>query len=86
VPAEIFTPEVYGKAMGLVNGCGYVVAAFAAKLFSAMVIVRDEGKDYTLGWIFIAACAVMGVAAACFIRTSASTQPSPRRKELSRVD
>ncbi|MGA2616047.1 MAG: MFS transporter [Thermoguttaceae bacterium] len=72
VPAEIFTPEVYGKAMGLVNGCGYVAAAFAAKGFSTMVIVQDGGKDYTIGWIFIAACAVIGVIAACFIRTSAS--------------
>ncbi len=86
VPAEIFTPEVYGKAMGLVNGCGYVVAAFAAKLFSAMVIVRDGGKDYTLGWMFIAVCAVMGVVAACFIRTSASGPSSERRKEFPCVD
>jgi len=41
-----------------------VVAAFATRLFSAMVIVRDGGKDYTLGWMFIAVCAVTGVVAA----------------------
>jgi len=69
VPAEIFTPEVYGKAIGFVNACGYIVAAFATKLFSALVVVSQDGKDYTLGWILIAACAVTGVAAACFIRT-----------------
>ena len=39
VPAEIFTPEVYGKAMGFVNGVGYFVAAFSAKIFGMLVIV-----------------------------------------------
>jgi sugar phosphate permease len=75
VPAEIFTPEVYGKAMGLVNGCGYVVAAFAAKAFSAVVRVEEGTKDYTLGWMLIAACAAIGVVAACFIRTGAAAKP-----------
>jgi sugar phosphate permease len=74
VPAEIFTPEVYGKAMGFVNCCGYVAAAFATKIFSALVIVKDGAKDYTPGWIFVAACAVIGIVAASFIRTT--TQPS----------
>ena len=69
VPAEIFSPEVYGRAMGLVNCCGYVAAAFATKIFSALVVARDGVKDYTLGWVFIAACAVIGVVAACFIKT-----------------
>jgi MFS family permease len=69
VPAEIFTPEVYGKAMGLVNCCGYVAAAFATKIFSALVIVKNGTKDYTPGWIFIALCAVIGMVAACFVRT-----------------
>jgi sugar phosphate permease len=71
VPAEIFTPEVYGKAMGFVNCCGYVGAALATKIFSALVIVKDGRKDYLPGWIFIALCAIIGVVAACFIRTSA---------------
>jgi sugar phosphate permease len=69
VPAEIFTPEVYGKAMGLVNCCGYVAAAFATKIFSALVIVKNGTKDYTPGWIFIALCTVIGMVAACFVRT-----------------
>lgn len=76
VPAEIFSPEVYGKAMGLLNCCGYVVGAFAAKLFSVMVVVREGGgKDYTIGWFFIAACAVIGVVAGCFIKTSSADLP-----------
>ncbi len=76
VPAEIFTPEVYGKAMGLVNCCGYVAAALATKVFSALVIVTEGGNNYTPGWIFMAACAIVGVMAAWFIRTPAPTLPA----------
>jgi len=80
VPAEIFTPEVYGKAMGFVNCCGYMAAAFAAKTFSALVIVNEGGKDYTRGWMLIAICAVIGIVAACFIRTS----PTPESAAVAR--
>jgi sugar phosphate permease len=53
LPAEIFSPEVYGKAMGFVNGAGYFVAAFSAKIFAALVTVDALGKkDYTYGWYF----------------------------------
>ncbi len=69
VPAEIFTPEVYGKAMGFVNGAAYTVAAFSAKIFAALVVVNEAGKDYSLGWVFIGACVVMGIIAASFIQT-----------------
>ena len=79
VPAEIFTPEVYGRAMGFVNCCGYVAAAFATKIFSALVIVNNGANDYTRGWVFIAACAVVGIVAACFI----TTHPAPQRRASS---
>ena len=69
VPAEIFTPEVYGKAMGFVNGVGYAFAAFAAKIFAALVIVEHGVKDYTMGWVFIAVCALAGIVSSFFIRT-----------------
>jgi len=83
VPAEIFTPEVYGKAMGFVNGVGYFVAAFAAKIFGMLVVVQASGaKDYKLGWVFIAACAVAGIVAAFFIKTTAPTSaPQTQRSE-----
>jgi len=72
VPAEIFTPEVYGKAMGFVNGCGYFVAAFAAKIFGMLVVVKAGGvKDYTMGWVFIALCVVVGIIGALLIKTYA---------------
>ncbi|SDV46174.1 MFS transporter [Chitinasiproducens palmae] len=71
LPAEIFSPEVYGKAMGFVNGAGYFVAAFSAKIFAALVVVDATGrKDYTYGWYFIAACVVAGIVASACIRSS----------------
>jgi sugar phosphate permease len=75
VPAEIFTPEVYGKAMGFVNGVGYFSAAFTAKIFAALVVVQNGQKIYSGGWYFLSACVVIGVVAATFIRTSASARP-----------
>jgi sugar phosphate permease len=69
VPAEIFTPEVYGKAMGFVNGAGYTAAAFSAKIFAALVVINGSSKDYTHGWWFISACVLGGLFAASFIRT-----------------
>lgn len=81
VPAEIFTPEVYGKAMGFVNGVGYFVAAFATKIFGMLVVVRADGaKDYTMGWVFIAFCALAGIVAALFIKSTApAAVPRARR-------
>ena len=78
VPAEIFTPEVYGKAMGFVNGAGYTVAAFSAKIFAALVVVEQGHKVYTNGWYFISACVVLGIVAAYFIRTG----PRGQRERL----
>lgn len=78
VPAEIFSPEVYGKAMGFVNGAGYTVAAFSAKIFASLVVVTSTGKDYSNGWLFICACVLVGVVAASFIKTreNEANQPS----------
>lgn len=78
VPAEIFSPEVYGKAMGFVNGAGYTVAAFSAKIFASLVVVTAAGKDYANGWLFIGACVLVGVVAASFIRIreNAVSQPA----------
>ncbi len=77
VPAEIFTPEVYGKAMGFVNGVGYFSAAFTAKIFAALVIVQNGQKNYSLGWYFLCSCVVIGVVAAAFIRTPKSVAAPP---------
>ncbi|MGH1572794.1 MFS transporter [Methylobacterium sp. P31] len=77
VPAEIFSPEVYGKAMGFVNGAGYTVAAFSAKIFASLVVVTAAGKDYSNGWLFIGACVLVGVVAASFIRTRENEVSQP---------
>jgi hypothetical protein len=57
-----------------VNGAGYMVAAFSAKIFATLVTIpdvaiSDGGEDYSRGWIFIGACVVLGIVAASFIRT-----------------
>jgi sugar phosphate permease len=71
IPAEIFSPEVYGRAMGFVNGASYMITAFSAKIFSQLVIETPTGKDYTHGWYFIGMCVVVGLFAASFIKTPA---------------
>jgi sugar phosphate permease len=80
LPAEIFSPEVYGKAMGFVNGAGYFVAAFSAKIFAALVTVDALGrKDYKYGWYFIALCVAAGIIAASRIRTGKNVRGEPAR-------
>jgi hypothetical protein len=66
-----------------VNCCGYIAAAFATKIFSSLVIVKDGAKDYTPGWMFIAACAAVGIVAACFIKTAPTTAATPRPSRCS---
>ena len=75
VPAELFSPEVYGKAMGFVNASSYMVTGFSAKIFSSLVVETDAGKDFTQGWYFIAFCVAIGVVAASFIHTRLEDQP-----------
>lgn len=82
VPAEIFTPEVYGKAMGFVNGASYMITGFSAKIFSSLVIDTPEGKDFSDGWLFIALVVIMGSIGAHFIRTPAN---HPRLRELAQA-
>ena len=73
LPAEIFSPEVYGKAMGFANGAAYISAAFSAKIFSALVVVDALGrKDYTHGWEFIVVCVALGIVAASMVKTGQS--------------
>jgi MFS family permease len=52
LPADIFSPEGYAKAMGFVNSAGHFVAAVSAKIFAALVMVDALGKkDYTQGGV-----------------------------------
>lgn len=73
VPAEVFTPEVYGKAVGFVNGVGYTFAGFCAKIFAALVVVDSTGiRGYSYGWYFIALCVFLGIVAATQIKARKS--------------
>ncbi|MCW5619734.1 MAG: MFS transporter [Burkholderiales bacterium] len=79
IPAEIFTPEVYGKAMGFVNGVAYTVAAFSSKIFASLVVVSGGVKDYSGGWLFVACCVLVGIVAAWFIQTGAAPDAGARK-------
>jgi len=60
-PAEIFSPEVYAKALGIINAVGYFIGAAGAPLVMSRLIVKTAtGADYTNAWIFISALAVIG--------------------------
>lgn len=60
-PAEIFSPEVHAKALGIINAIGYFFGAAGAPLVMSRLIVKtDAGVSYTHAWIFIAALAVIG--------------------------
>ncbi len=76
LPAEIFTPEVYGKAMGFVNCLSFIITAFTAKIFSALVVAGPAGKDYSRGWFFVGFCVVGGLIAATFIRARQTGEPA----------
>ena len=69
-------PEVYGKAMGFVNGAGYFVATFSAEIFGSLVIVNNGVKDYSNGWIFIAAFTVVRILASLMINTQTAMKDS----------
>lgn len=78
IPAEIFTPEVYGKAMGFVNGVAYTIAAFSSKIFASLVVVSGGVRDYSAGWLFIACCVLIGIVAAWFIQPGAAPSTAGR--------
>jgi MFS family permease len=60
-PAEIFSPEVHAKALGIINATGYFFGAAGAPLVMSRLIVKsDAGVSYTHAWVFIAALAVIG--------------------------
>lgn len=61
LPAEMFSPEVHAKALGIMNGFGYFFGAAGAPLvMSRLVVKTSTGASYTWSWVFIAALAVIG--------------------------
>ena len=67
-PADVFSPEVYGKAMGFVNMLAYIGGAFAPLIMSRLIIKSATGTNYTYSWIFIACCCLVGLIAASTVK------------------
>jgi MFS family permease len=67
-PADVFSPEVYGKAMGFINMAGYIGGAFAPLIMSRLIRVTSAGTDYTYAWMFIAGSALVGLLAAILVK------------------
>jgi methanogenic corrinoid protein MtbC1 len=79
--ALVFTGNGFDVVdLGVDVSASRIVAAFAAKIFAALVIVEHGMKDYTMGWVFIAVCALAGIFASFFIRTYAPVQTMNRIK------
>ncbi|AKX97567.1 MFS transporter [Moorella thermoacetica] len=67
-PADVFSPEMYGRALGFVTGIAYFGAAFAPLIMSRLIIKTPAGVSYTYAWTFIAFCAVAGLIASAIVR------------------
>jgi MFS family permease len=60
-PAEIFSPEVHAKALGIINAIGYFFGAAGAPLVMSRLVEKTEaGVSYTWAWVFVAALAIVG--------------------------
>ncbi|OIQ10002.1 MFS transporter [Neomoorella thermoacetica] len=73
-PADVFSPEVYGTAMGFVNMLAYIGGAFAPLIMSRLIRVGQVGPDYTYAWIFIACAAFVGFIASCLVKDKKYSQ------------
>jgi sugar phosphate permease len=69
LPADMFSVEVYGKAMGFVNCFGYMTAA-ASPFIMGHLITPDPVTNlpnYFWAWMWVASTAVMGAVAAAML-------------------
>jgi sugar phosphate permease len=69
IPADLFSAEVYGKAIGFTNCCGYMVAAACPYIMGACIKTDPVTHvvNYFWSWIYIAFIALMGIVAAFFL-------------------
>ncbi|AOQ25319.1 putative sulfoacetate transporter SauU [Moorella thermoacetica] len=67
-PADVFSPEVYGKAMGFMQCFGYIGGAFAPLIMSRLIVSTQTGTSYVYAWLFIAICAFTGLTASAMVR------------------
>ena len=69
IPADLFSAEVYGKAVGFTNCCGYILASACPFIMGALIIVdpATHVANYFWAWIYIAFVALAGIIATFFL-------------------
>jgi sugar phosphate permease len=79
-PADVFSAEVYGKAMGFMQMFGYIGGAFCPLIMSRLIRTTPTGADYTYSWIFVACCAFAGLLCAFMVRDKKMPAPQLKRQ------
>jgi sugar phosphate permease len=69
LPADLFSAEVYGKAIGFTNCCGYMFAAACPYIMGTLIKTDPASHvvNYFWSWTYIAVVALMGVISALFL-------------------
>lgn len=70
LPADMFSVEVYGKAIGFINCCAYMVASASPYIMGMLIHTHPETKitSYFWAWLWVACTASIGVVASCFLK------------------
>jgi sugar phosphate permease len=60
--ADVFSSEVFARALGIINTVGYLIGAAGAPLVMAHLIVKTAtgGVSYTWSWLFISLVTLIG--------------------------
>ena len=69
IPADLFSAEVYGKAIGFTNCIGYMLAAACPSIMGLLIRTDPVTHvvSYFWAWLYIALAACGGIIAACFL-------------------
>ena len=69
IPADLFSAEVYGKAIGFTNCIGYMLAAACPSIMGLLIRTDPVTHvvSYFWAWLYIALAALCGIVAACFL-------------------
>jgi sugar phosphate permease len=69
LPADLFSAEVYGKAIGFTNCCGYIFAAACPFIMGTLIKTDPVTQviNYFWSWIYIALIAFAGIITSSFL-------------------
>jgi len=69
IPADLFSAEVYGKAIGFTNCCGYMLAAACPYIMGTLITTDPvtHVTSYFWSWTYIAFIALVGVITSLFL-------------------